>query len=89
MSKNKNVDTVQRWMKLDVLLDQEWNLTIKRCAERLNVSEKTIRRDIEAFRELGQDIGWEYSPERDGRYYYTYFAGDLPLFSETLRRRRT
>jgi len=50
---------------------------------------RTVMRDLEAFRKLGQEVEWE--KDEDGRYVWTYRVGIETLFvanlSESLRER--
>jgi len=44
---------VRQWMMLRILSSRHYGVTVKELAEELGVSEKTIRRDLDAFSEAG------------------------------------
>lgn len=44
---------VRQWMMLRILANRHYGVTVKELAQELGVSEKTIRRDLQAFTEAG------------------------------------
>jgi hypothetical protein len=55
MPKNKSTEILERWQRLDYQLSRR-RLEIPAFAKQRKVSSKTVYRDLEAFKELGQDI---------------------------------
>lgn len=53
MPKNTTADILRRWREMDLLL-WRWELHIPKFAKKWGVSEKTVYRDIAAFKALGQ-----------------------------------
>lgn len=65
---NKTTKMLKRWLKLDEALSRGW-MSLKDFAKRNGVSEKTVRRDIDAFRRLGQGIYW-WAPDGKAAWFY-------------------
>jgi predicted DNA-binding transcriptional regulator YafY len=74
---------LKRWIALDAAL-RTGMLDIDKFARKFRVTEKTIRRDISAFQELGQVMVYE----KHGRtYWWRYDAFIRPLFLVNFHRR--
>ena len=80
---------LRRWVAMDAALSK-LGLELRPFAKQWDVSEKTIRRDLEAFRELGQDMtcDCESPSRRHGQYMWFYALGVDPLFTCNMPRRR-
>jgi hypothetical protein len=87
-TKNKAPAILRRWISLDHALHNR-SLNIRFFAKRTHVTEKTIRRDIKAFKWLGKKYGRDVYFYREGAEYvwgYAYGTGrPLPLFTENIR----
>jgi hypothetical protein len=86
--KNTALDILKRWQALDAALAGE-GLHVAAFARGAGVSPKTVYRDLEVFRELGQDI---YHQVRSGAgaafaweaTLWHYARGTRPLFTANL-----
>jgi hypothetical protein len=90
MPKNPSLDVVRRWRALDASLAYG-SVFKKRFASAWGCSEKTIQRDIDGLRKLGQQIksyphieeapspGWGIRASKE--YYYCYARDQQPLFA--------
>jgi hypothetical protein len=92
MPKNSSIDVLRRWMDLDLLLDEGdypfSGLYIASFAEKWGVSVKTVRRDLDDFKEMGQKMRHFYEWD-SRRWLWCYLPQTRPLFTKTdLRRRR-
>jgi hypothetical protein len=78
MPKNSSSDILKRWKAMDAALGSLKGLSVAGFARQWKVSTKTVRRDLEAFREIGQRVIWE----RDdvGRCCWSYEGGVEWLF---------
>jgi hypothetical protein len=95
MPKNPSTEILRRWQALDYLLSMR-SLEISTFAKRCGVSIKTVRRDLRAFRELGQKIVDEDASRvrisaKTGKLIHVRFvvwgySGCRPLFVQTLNR---
>jgi hypothetical protein len=74
---NATTKILKRWRTLDALLRS--GLNPSGVAKQMQVSERTIRRDIAAFRSLGQKV-CSYRLE-DGEYLFQYPNSVYPLFT--------
>lgn len=82
MPKNSTATILSRWREMDLLLTT-WELVIPRFARRHRVSPKTIRRDIEGFREMDQVIGRsDHKDVRRNAFVWGYTSGTTPLFRQ-------
>lgn len=79
MPKNSSVTILKRWLEMDALLGN-YGLSVSSFARRWNVSEKTIRRDIAAFRAIGQRIVCRRADDEVDIYRHFYERGVKPLF---------
>jgi hypothetical protein len=84
------LSVLKRWQAMDAeLLPGRWGLHVERFARRWQVSTKTVRRDLAAFRELGQRMHLVYTgQETEGEvreYVWRYGKGVKPLFVRNLR----
>src|SRR4051794_21355648 len=56
MPKNSSIDILKRWQAMDAALaGHEW-FTVRRFAKKWGVSDRTVFRDLDAFRAMGQAI---------------------------------
>lgn len=85
MPNNSFTDVLRRWRALDERLSTG-GLTVSSFAREWKVSVKTIRRDLDAFREIGQQIGKRLEREMN-EWWYHYKVDVEPLFADTLRER--
>lgn len=85
MPKNSSIQVLRRWQELDAALTRGW-LNLRRSAERLGTNERTLKRDIAAFRAMGQTIESARSePWGEIREYVKRYApGTKPLFVANL-----
>jgi len=69
-------------MELDKALYDTRGMNIRRFALQHGVTERTIRRDLEDFRELGKQWRrWQpYIGDGEQEWYLSYWANDDPLF---------
>jgi hypothetical protein len=79
MPKNSSTEVLRRWRDLDASL-RYGGILIPSFARRWHVSTKTIRRDLDAFRALGQRIKGTHDREIS-EYYWSYEPGVVPLFT--------
>ncbi len=80
MPKNPAVEILRRWHAMDrALMSPSSGLNLARFADQWGVSVKTVRRDLEAFRELGQQMTCER--DEGGRYCWFYEGGLARLFN--------
>jgi hypothetical protein len=89
MPKNSSVEVLRRWRAMDAALaidDARLGLHVPTFAREWNVNERTVRRDLAAFRDLGQEMICNDLGEEEGRRCWWYARGVLPLFVENLRR---
>jgi hypothetical protein len=56
MPKNSGLEMLRRWQALDAELAGKFGLNVPDFAQRWNVCEKTVRCDLELFRQLGQKM---------------------------------
>jgi hypothetical protein len=56
MAKRSAAHMLRRWFELDRLLASPTGLDVGEFASKWGVDEKTVRRDLKAFKELGQVI---------------------------------
>ena len=82
MPKNSTTDVLRRWRALDERL-AGFGLLTPTFAREWKVSERTIRRDLDAFRELDQVIVSEWDGEIS-EHRWLYGKGVVPLFVSTL-----
>ena len=59
------IPLIRQWVLLRMLCSHQYGLTVKAMAGELEVSEKTIRRDLETFRQVGFPV--EEMPQDHGR----------------------
>lgn len=88
MPKNNSADRLRLWIDLDQQLSHG-GLLVGVTARQFKVSKRTIHRDLDVFRELGQKIVlWKGSlPLLDaGEHLYLYVKGVRPLFACNLDR---
>jgi hypothetical protein len=80
---------LRRWMAMDRGLST-LGLELGVFAKQFDVSEKTVRRDLEAFRELGKEMmcDCDRPGRRYGQYTWFYASGVDPLFTCNTPRRR-
>jgi biotin operon repressor len=90
VAKQKRSGVLARWQKLDLLLyDRRGSdaLTASQIARKLGVSKKTVRRDLQEFRDIGQDVqACVFEGQRE--YGWCYAHGVRPLFTCNLKRSR-
>ncbi len=67
---------VRQWIMLRILSSRHYGVTVKELAEELGVSEKTVRRDLDAFSEAGFPL--EETVVEHGRKKWK-LAGDLTV----------
>jgi len=67
---------VRQWMMLRILSSRHYGVTVKELAQELGVSEKTVRRDLDAFSEAGFPL--EETVVEHGRKKWK-LAGDLTV----------
>ena len=82
MPKNPSTLILKRWRTMDAELASLFGLSIRRFAKQWKVSEKTIRRDLKAFMELGQRVQWVLELEKE--YRWIYEGGCETLFVRNL-----
>jgi hypothetical protein len=82
MPKNHTTDILRRWRAMDAALYDRGGLRLAYFTRRWGVSEKTVRRDLEAFRELGQRLYRADVPEEP---FWCYYDDVRPLFVSNLR----
>src|SRR6516164_10837628 len=93
---NSALAILKRWQAMDRFLcrlpdprhpgSRSYGLRVRWFAEKWKVTTRTVYRDLEAFKELGQQMEWfhpkgepgEILEERDYSWYYK--AGVEPLF---------
>jgi hypothetical protein len=90
MPKNSSVEVLRRWRSLDRALcggpyGFEYGVEVSRFARQCRVSVKTVRRDLDAFRALGQEVRHLAMPGNE--HYHCYAPGTRPLFACNLRPR--
>jgi hypothetical protein len=85
MAKNPTTEVLKRWMEMERALRGD-GLYIPWFAKKWGVTQKTVRRDLEAFKALGQKVRPFRDYDDNGREIrqFDVTAGD-PLFVETLR----
>lgn len=87
MGRRSAVEILRRWMALDRALSEPYSdgVNLSEFAQLYGVDEKTIQRDITAFKKLGH----EAQPQRyeDSRRYFWKYIGTLPMFTANLRRK--
>lgn len=81
---SKMAEILERWRAIDAELGSFYGLYIEDFAKRWRVSTKTIRRDLDAFRKIGQDVVWERNEEN--QYVWCYEAEQEWLFVSNLPR---
>lgn len=95
MPKNRSVEILKRWMDLDLLLAHGdatgEGVILSKFAKDHGVSKKTVRRDIEAFAELGYqaacmvtDGGEDHHGNPVDVYRWAYLRGVDPMFANTV-----
>ena len=72
------IDIIQRWIAMDATLSFG-GLAVLPFAKEIRASEKTVRRDLYALRDLGQETYVRRFD--DGTYMHFYVKGVEPLFS--------
>jgi hypothetical protein len=79
MPKNPTTEILRRWRDMDLQLRSSYGLVIPRFARQWKVSEKTVRRDLAAFKELGLELVQDV---REGEIHpmWHYARGHGPLF---------
>lgn len=82
MPKNSSTLILKRWREMDRLLCH-YQLDVLTFANEWSVSTKTVRRDLAAFRELGQKLRKSHDDETN-EWYWSYEKGTTPLFSSNL-----
>jgi hypothetical protein len=79
---------VKRWMKLDYYLyrrrTEAVGLTLARLAAICGVDEKTIKRDLRAFKALGYEAAWYEPEEGSAARRWRYPRGRPPMFTASL-----
>jgi hypothetical protein len=85
MPKNSSVTILKRWRAMDMTLNYRGagGLNLAAFAKHHKVTVKTVRRDLEAFKALGQDM--VQTDPIDGVRYWQYALGTNPLFLSTWR----
>src|SRR5260370_41984020 len=79
MPKNPTTRILKRWQELDWELGRDFKgVNVREFARKWKVSPKTIHRDLEAFRGLGQVIRCQRSLE--GPFYVWLYRGGSWLF---------
>jgi hypothetical protein len=79
MPKNSSADILRRWQAMDAMLTRG-RLFVASFARKWNVSMRTVKRDLNAFEELGQRVKRGYEWEI-AEHYWRYVAGQRPLFT--------
>lgn len=79
MPLNSSLDMLRRWQALDRALSREL-LIVRVFAKKWKTSERTIRRDLDTFKRLGQRIIRRYEWEMS-EHYYQYESGVRCLFT--------
>lgn len=72
------IDIIQRWRAMDCALSFN-GLNVEAFAKEMRASLKTVRRDLYALRDLGQETHARRID--DGTYLHFYVKGVEPLFS--------
>lgn len=85
MPKTSAIRLLKRWRAMDRELGTIFGLHVKSFARDWKVSTRTVMRDLQAFRELGQQV--EFERLEDRRYCWTYAAGGEWLFVANLPKR--
>jgi hypothetical protein len=85
MPKNPATEILKRWRAMDKALGDLEGLHIPSFARQWRVSTKTVRRDLAAFRALGQRVACER--DEVGRTVWNYEPGVERLFVSNLPRR--
>jgi predicted DNA-binding transcriptional regulator YafY len=86
MPKNTSAKILSRWREMDLLLWRR-ELHIPKFAKKRGVSEKTVRRDIRAFTDLGQKItpltgqGSGYDRASAAKYGEKFYKGDSQVWA--------
>src|SRR5262245_3460383 len=83
MPKNPWQSHLNRWIDADERLVRR-SLVVREMASYYSVSEKTIKRDLAAFRALGMRIErryWRDPGYRRGDHFYGYAKDQRPLFT--------
>jgi hypothetical protein len=75
---NNAIDIIQRWMAMDCALSFN-GLNVEAFAKEMRASLKTVRRDLYALRDLGQETHARRID--DGSFMHFYVKGVEPLFS--------
>ena len=87
MPPNSSLTILKRWQAMDAALAKK-ELNIRGFAKDWKVSQKTVRRDLEAFKKVGKKV-----QNRRGIFYdvllslWGYQEGVEPLFSKNRPRR--
>jgi hypothetical protein len=83
MPKHTAVEILRRWQAMDAALFSYDGLNIARFARRWKVNIKTVRRDLEAFKELGQRMVCRSDDGGRWNWHYDGEVGDriYPLFN--------
>jgi predicted DNA-binding transcriptional regulator YafY len=82
---NAAIDILKRWMAIDKALGSLDGLHIASFAKQWEVSERTVRRDLEAFQKLGEEIGHDL--DADGHRHVWHYAGFGWMFTANVPRR--
>jgi hypothetical protein len=88
---NSSTEILRRWMVMDKVLAGNRGLHVPTFAEEWEVSERQVKRDLAAFRALGQEIELEYvgrkTDVREYHHHYVRKKDVRPLFVQNLRDR--
>ena len=84
--KHNKLAVVRRWMALDSALARG-GLLVSSFAGTEGVNRATVRRDLEALRQLGQRIEFGAWDGEVREHRYRYGKGTVPLFSRNLKKR--
>src|SRR4051812_23985127 len=84
--KGRNATILARWVALDWYLSWRGGGGGKDFARRWKVTRRTVRRDLETFREMGQEIDPSWGPDKDRTYRYVF--GTKPLFVQNIKPNR-
>lgn len=71
---NAAIDILKRWMAIDKALGSLDGLHISSFAKQWELSERTIRRDLEAFQNL-EDVELVHGLDDDGQRHVWHYAG--------------
>jgi hypothetical protein len=77
---NSTLNVLKRWVAMDAALNER-GLNVPRFARKWKVSTRTVRRDLKAFKQLGQGMRCVHPRSEEVRdYLWKYEVETDPLF---------